>query len=166
MDDELLPSRRKPDVLREGDSISRVIYGSRISLSIGLIGVFLSFVLGIVIGGFSGYYGGMLDIVIQRVIEFIRSMPTIPLWMSLSAALPPHWPPLRVYFGITVLLSLIGWTWLARQLRGQVLSLRGEDFVLAARLMGASNWRIIYRHLVPATTGHIIVIAIDGFREV
>jgi peptide/nickel transport system permease protein len=138
------------------DMMSRIFYGARISLSIGLIGVFLSFVLGILIGGVSGYYGGLADVIIQRVMEFLRSMPSIPLWMALSAALPPHWPTLRIYFGITVILSLIGWTWLARTVRGQFLALRGEDFVTAARLAGAGEMRIILRHLVPSFLSYII----------
>ena len=141
------------------DMFTRIVKGSQVSLTIGLVGVLLSLVLGTLLGVTSGFFGGRIDDLIQRLIELVRSFPAIPLWMALSAAIPPTWPPMRVYFGVTIILSLIGWTWLARQLRGQVLSLRGEDFVLAARLMGASNWRIIYRHLVPATTGHIIVIA-------
>ena len=138
------------------DMFSRLVYGTRISTSIGLVGVALSFVLGILIGGVSGYYGGAVDNVIQRVIEFLRSIPTIPLWMGLSAALPPHWSPVKVYFGITVILSLIGWTGLARVVRGRFLSLREEDFVMAARLVGASESRIILRHLVPSFLSHII----------
>jgi len=138
------------------DMFSRILYGARISTSIGLIGVFLSFVLGLIIGGFSGYYGGIFDNFVQRVIEFIRSIPTIPLWMALSAALPPHWPPVRIYFGITIILSLIGWTGLARVVRSRFLSLREEDFVMAARLVGASEWRIIMRHMVPSFMSYII----------
>jgi len=138
------------------DMFSRILYGSRISTSIGLIGVFLSFLLGILIGGFSGYYGGLFDVIVQRLIEFIRSIPTIPLWMALSAALPPHWPPLRVYLGITIILSLIGWTDLARVVRSKFLSLREEDFVTAARLCGASELRIVFRHMVPSFLSHII----------
>jgi peptide/nickel transport system permease protein len=138
------------------DLLSRIMYGSRISTSIGLIGVFLSFLLGILIGGFSGYYGGLFDVIAQRLIEFIRSIPTIPLWMALSAALPPHWPPLRVYLGITIILSLIGWTGLARVVRSKFLSLREEDFVTAARLCGASELRIVFRHMVPSFLSHII----------
>ena len=138
------------------DAFSRVLYGSRISLSIGLIGVLISFLLGILIGGFSGYYGGAFDVIVQRLIEFIRSIPTIPLWMALSAALPPHWPPLRVYFGITIILSLIGWTGLARVVRSKFLSLREEDFVTAARICGAGEFRIVFRHMVPSFLSHII----------
>jgi len=138
------------------DLFSRVIYGSRISLSIGLVGVFLSLILGILIGGLSGYYGGALDNLIQRAIEFIRSIPSIPLWMGLSAALPPDWPVVRVYFGITVILSLIGWTGMARVVRGKFMSLREEDFIMAARLAGASEMRIILRHMVPSFLSHII----------
>jgi peptide/nickel transport system permease protein len=138
------------------DMLSRILYGARISLSVGLIGVFFSFLLGILIGGISGYAGGVTDVVIQRLIEFIRSIPSIPLWLALSAALPPEWPPLRVYFGITVILSLIGWTTLARVVRGKFMSLREEDFIMAARLSGASELRIITRHLVPSFMSYLI----------
>lgn len=138
------------------DLFSRVIYGARISLSIGLVGVFLSLAIGVVLGGISGYYGGIADNIIQRVIEFIRSIPAIPLWMALSAALPANWPVVRVYFGITIILSLIGWTGLARVVRGRFLALREEDFVLAARLVGSSEMRIILRHMVPSFLSYII----------
>lgn len=138
------------------DMLSRVLHGSQISLSIGLVSVFLSLVLGIVLGGVSGYYGGWIDNVIQRVIEFIRSIPTLPLWMALSAALPLEWPQEWRYFGITIILSIIGWTGLGRQVRGRFLALRTEDFVLAARLTGARDGRIILRHMVPSFTSHII----------
>ena len=138
------------------DVYSRLIYGTRISMSVGLLGVVLSFVLGIFLGGVSGFYGGKVDTLIQRLIEFLRSMPTIPLWMSLSAALPANWPPLRVYFGITVILSLIGWTGLARVVRGRFLALREEDFVMAAKISGSSEMRIILRHMVPSFLSHII----------
>ncbi|MDX9799473.1 MAG: ABC transporter permease [Bacteroidales bacterium] len=141
------------------DMFSRIIIGSQISLTIGLAGVALSLLIGAFLGVYSGYFGGWIDNLIQRMIEIIRSFPPIPLWMALTAALPSHWPPLKVYFAITVILSLIGWTWLARQLRGKVLALREEDFVLAARLSGASNWWIITKHLIPATMSHIIVIS-------
>ncbi|HAA81806.1 MAG: Binding-protein-dependent transport systems inner membrane component [Thermotoga sp. 47_83] len=138
------------------DMLSRIIYGARISTSIGLIGVFLSFVLGITIGGISGYFGGTVDNFIQRTIEIIRSIPTIPLWMALSAALPENWSPLRVYFAITIILSLTGWTGLARVVRSRFLSLREEDFVMAARFMGASEARIIFRHMLPSFMSHLI----------
>jgi peptide/nickel transport system permease protein len=147
------------------DVFSRIVYGARISLSIGLVGVFLSLILGVVLGGISGYYGGLADNIIQRVIEFIRSVPAIPLWMALSAALPANWPVLRVYFAITVILSLIGWTGMARVVRGRFLALREEDFVLAARLLGASEMRIILRHMVPSFLSYIIAaltLAIPG----
>ncbi len=145
---------------RQGrDMFSRILYGSQISLTIGLVGVSLSLFFGSVLGVASGYYGGWVDNLIQRLIELVRSFPAIPLWMALSAAVPPHWPPLRTYFVVTLILSLIGWTWLARQLRGKVLALRNEDFVLAAKLAGAGDARIIFRHLIPATFGHIIVVA-------
>lgn len=138
------------------DVLSRVIYGTRVSMSIGLIGVFLSLTLGILLGGVSGYFGGGIDNAIQRVIEFLRSIPTIPLWMGLAAAIPLTWPPLRVYFAITVILSLIGWTGLAREVRGRFFSLKTEDFVTAARLDGNSELRIITRHMVPSFMSHII----------
>jgi peptide/nickel transport system permease protein len=145
---------------RQGrDQLSRLLIGSQISLSIGLVGVLLSLLIGSVLGVASGYYGGWVDDVMQRAIEVIRSFPAIPLWMALAAAFPPHWPPLQVYFAISVVLSLIGWTWLARQLRGKVLSLREEDFVLAAQLAGGDDSRIIGKHLIPAVSGHIIVIS-------
>jgi len=138
------------------DMFSRVTYGSQVSLSIGLVAVFLSLALGIVLGGISGYYGGWVDNVIQRIIEFIRSVPSLPLWMALSAALPPELSQEARYFGITIILSVIGWTSLGRQVRGRFLALRTEDFVLSARLSGASDWRIIVRHMVPSFTSHII----------
>ncbi len=147
------------------DMFSRIVYGSRISLSIGLVGVFLSLILGIVLGGISGYFGGFADNMIQRVIEFIRSIPSIPLWMALSAALPATWPVVRVYFGITIILSLIGWTGMARVVRGRFLALREEDFVLAARLQGASEMRVIMVHMVPSFMSYIIAaltLAIPG----
>lgn len=138
------------------DMLSRLIYGTRISMSIGLVGVALSLLLGILLGGISGYYGGTADNIIQRTIEFIRSIPTIPLWMGLAAALPSDWPPLQLYFGITIILSFIGWTELGRMVRGRFLSLRTEDFVVAARLDGVSELRIIMRHMVPSFLSHII----------
>lgn len=140
------------------DLFSRLCYGARISLSIGLVGVFLSLTIGIALGGISGYYGGRIDTFIQRVIELIRTIPNIPLWMALSAALPADWPVVRLYFGITVILSLVGWTWMARVVRGRFLSLREEDFVMAARLAGSSERRIIARHMVPAFLSYIIAV--------
>ncbi|TME38603.1 MAG: ABC transporter permease [Chloroflexi bacterium] len=145
---------------RQGrDQFSRILIGSQISLTIGLLGVFLSLLIGSLLGVASGYYGGAIDNVIQRAIEVIRSFPSIPLWMALAAAFPPHWPALQVYFAISLVLSFIGWTWLARQLRGKVLALREEEFVLASQLAGASDARIIVRHLIPSVAGHIIVIS-------
>jgi peptide/nickel transport system permease protein len=138
------------------DLFSRLIMGTRVSMSIGLVGVFFSLVLGILLGGVSGYYGGSIDQLIQRLIDFLRSIPSIPLWMGLAAAMPLHWKPETVYFAITVILSLIGWTSLARVVRGRFLSLREEDFVTAARLEGANNRRIIFYHMLPAFTSHII----------
>lgn len=139
------------------DLLSRIFYGARISLSIGLIGVLLSLVMGAVLGGVSGYYGGIIDTIVQRVIELLRSIPNIPLWMALSAALPATMPPERSYFGITIILSIIGWTGLARVTRGKILSMREEDFVMAARIAGASEIRIIIRHLLPSFLSHLIV---------
>ncbi|MEJ7838755.1 MAG: ABC transporter permease [Thermomicrobiales bacterium] len=138
------------------DMFSRIVYGARISMSIGLIGVALSLVLGVALGGMSGYYGGWIDNVIQRVIEVIRAVPTIPLWMGLAAALPPGWSGIRVYLGITVILSLIGWTGLARVVRGRFLAMREEEFILAAKLDGTRESRIIARHMVPSFLSHII----------
>jgi peptide/nickel transport system permease protein len=139
------------------DLFSRTLYGSRISLSIGLIGVALSFFLGCLFGGLSGYYGGRIDTVIQRGIEILISIPTIPLWMALSAALPPTWSPIQIYFGITLILSLIGWSDLARVVRGKLLELREEDFVMAARIAGATEPSIITRHLLPSFLSYLIV---------
>jgi peptide/nickel transport system permease protein len=145
---------------RQGrDMLTRILIGSQISLTIGLVGVILSLSLGTILGVISGYFGGWVDDLIQRVIELIRSFPSIPLWMALSAAVPVTWPPMWTYFAVTVILSLIGWTWLARQLRGKVLSIRTDDYITAARLMGASNSRIIFKHLIPACIGHIIVVS-------
>ncbi|MCL4535350.1 MAG: ABC transporter permease [Bacteroidetes bacterium] len=138
------------------DVWSRVIYGTRISLTIGLISVMVSLLLGVTLGGLSGYYGGTVDLVVQRVIEILRSIPTIPLWMGLAAALPRDWDIFKVYFAITIIISLIGWTELARVVRGRFLSLRQEDFVMAAELAGCSRVRIIMRHMVPSFLSHII----------
>jgi peptide/nickel transport system permease protein len=147
------------------DVLTRIIYGARISMSIGLVGVFMSFILGLTLGGISGYFGGQVDNIIQRLIEFVRSVPTIPLWMGLAAAIPVTWPSERIYFSITIILSFIGWTGLARVVRGRFLSLREEDFVLAARLDGVDEFRIIMRHMIPSFTSHIIAsitLAIPG----
>lgn len=138
------------------DLFSRLMFASRISLSIGLAGVTLSLILGILFGGVSGYFGGWADTIIQRVIEILRSIPTVPLWMGLAAALPRSWSVLQIYFAITLIISLIGWTELARVVRGRFLSLRGEDYVTAAELYGCSRTRIIFRHLLPSFLSHII----------
>jgi len=139
------------------DLYSRVWAGARISLSIGLVGVFLSFTLGVVLGGVSGYFGGFVDDAIQRVIDFLLAIPGLPLWMTLAAALPRDWPTLKMYFAITVILSILGWCGLARVVRGKILQLREEDYTLAAQGAGASSWRIITRHLLPGFTSHLIV---------
>jgi peptide/nickel transport system permease protein len=141
------------------DVLSRLIIGTRVSLSVGLVGVVLSLAIGLVVGGLSGYHGGLLDLVVQRVIEFLRSVPTIPLWMGLAAALPRDWPPLTIYFAITVILSLVGWTELARVVRGRFLALKTEDYVTAARLDGASDLSLVFRHMMPAFSSHIIAAA-------
>jgi len=138
------------------DMFSRTIIGSQVSLSIGLVGVIMSLILGLIFGGLSGYYGGAVDTFIQRVIEFLQSIPSIPLWIGLAAALPKDVNPALIYFYITLILSLIGWTGLARVVRGRFLSLKNEDFVRAARLDGASPWRVMFRHMVPSFLSHII----------
>ncbi|MDL2228624.1 ABC transporter permease [Treponema sp. OttesenSCG-928-L16] len=147
------------------DLFSRVIHGTRISMSIGLIGVIISLFLGILLGGISGYYGGVIDNLIQRLTEFLRSIPNIPLWMGLAAAIPLSWHPLHVYFTITIILSFLGWTNLARVVRGKFFALKTEDFVTAARLDGSSELRIIMHHMVPSFISHIIAsvtLAIPG----
>jgi peptide/nickel transport system permease protein len=147
------------------DIFSRILYGARISLTIGVLGVSVSFILGIIIGGLAGYYGGPFDTATQRVIEVVQSLPHIPLWMALASIMPPSWGPLVVYFGITIILGLIDWTSLARAVRSKLLSLREEDYVLAAQLMGARTPRIVGRHLIPGFMSHIIAkatVAIPG----
>ncbi len=139
------------------DLFSRILFATRISLSIGVIGLFIAFFLGLIIGGISGFFGGAIDNVIQRFIEFIRSIPTLPLWMALAASLPKEWPPLQVYFAITLIIGLLGWTHLARRVRGKLLSLREEDYVTAAKIAGSSDWRIIFRHMLPSFLSYIIV---------
>jgi peptide/nickel transport system permease protein len=141
------------------DLFSRILYGARVSLSIGIIGVFLTLVLGILFGGLAGYLGGFTDRAVQRIIEVLQSLPTLPLWMALSASLPVAWSSLRVYFGVTLILSLFGWTTLARQVRGRFLALREEDFVMAARLLGAGKMRVIFKHMLPSFSSHIITTA-------
>lgn len=140
------------------DLFSRLIYGTRVSMSIGLVGVAISLVLGVVLGALSGFYGGWVDMLIQRLIEIISSMPTIPLWLGLAAAIPLAWSPLQVYFVITLIVSLFGWTGLAREVRGRFYALRGEDFVTAARLDGSSERRLIFRHILPSLTSHILAV--------
>lgn len=139
------------------DLFSRIVFGARISLSVGLVAIVISALLGIVVGGISGYLGGAVDNVIQRLIEVINSFPQIPLWLAFAAVFPPDWSPLKVYFAITVVLSLFGWTGLARVVRGKILSLREEEYAMAARLLGANHGRVLFRHLVPGFTSHIIV---------
>jgi peptide/nickel transport system permease protein len=141
------------------DMFSRIAYGARISLTIGLFGVTVSFVLGMLFGGLAGYYGGWVDDLVQRAIEVLRSIPHLPLWLALAAILPVTWSPLLVYFGITIILGLIDWTGLARAVRSRLLSLREEDFCIAAQLMGASPARIIFRHLMPSFMSHLIASA-------
>jgi peptide/nickel transport system permease protein len=138
------------------DQWSRIMHGTQTSMTVGLVAVALSVILGVVLGGISGYVGGKTDSVIQRLIELLQSVPTIPIWLALSAALPRDWTPIQIFFAITVILSLVGWTTLGREVRGRFLSLREEDFVLAARLAGCSRMRIILRHMVPTFASHII----------
>jgi peptide/nickel transport system permease protein len=141
------------------DIFSRIIYGGRISLTIGIVGIVVSFTLGLIFGGVAGYLGGWVDSVIQRVIEILRSLPELPLWLALSAALPVNWSPLVVFFGITIILGLLDWPGLARAVRSKLLALREEEFVRAAVLMGASRRRIIARHLIPNFMSHLIASA-------
>ena len=141
------------------DMLSRIIYGTRISLTVGLIGITISFILGITLGGLAGYFGGWVDSLVQRIIEIIRSFPELPLWMALSAALPATWSPILIYLGITIILGLIDWTGLARAVRSKLLALREEDFATAAVLLGASPKRVIAKHLLPSFMSHLIASA-------
>lgn len=137
--------------------LSRTLYASRISLTVGLAGVVLSFFIGCILGGISGYFGGFADEIVQRVIQFLTSLPTIPIWLALAAAVPASWPSTAVYFCITIILSILGWTSLARTLRGNIMAIKGEDFVTAARLMGGSDKYIIVKHLIPGCMSYLIV---------
>ena len=139
------------------DMLSRIFFGARISLTVGLIGVVLAFFMGLVLGGIAGFFGGLADEIIMRVIDVLLALPTIPLWMSLAAALPQDWPQLKTYFYVTIILSIFGWTILARVVRGKLLSLREEDYVMAARLDGESETQIITRYMLPGFTSYIIV---------
>jgi peptide/nickel transport system permease protein len=139
------------------DVLSRILYGARISLSVGMVAIVITFVLGVTIGGISGYLGGWIDTVVQRAIEIVNAFPRLPLWLAVGAALPLAWSPLRVYFAITIALSLLGWTGLARVVRGKFLSMREEDYAVAARMLGASHRRVMFKHLLPGFTSHIIV---------
>ena len=139
------------------DMLSRIFYGARISLTVGLLGVFLSFFMGLLLGGIAGFFGGLADEIIMRVVDVLVALPTIPLWMSLAAALPQDWPQLKTYFYVTIILSIFGWTLLARVVRGKLLSLREEDYVMAARLDGESEPQIITRYMLPGFTSYIIV---------
>lgn len=141
------------------DMLSRIINGARVSMTIGLVGVAVSIVLGVFFGGLAGYFGGGVDMVVQRLIEVLQSLPSIPLWLAIAAIVPVTWSPLAVYFFITIILGLIDWTGLARAVRSKLLSLREEDYVLAAQLMGAKSSRVISRHLVPGFTSHLIAAA-------
>jgi peptide/nickel transport system permease protein len=140
------------------DLLSRLIHGTRVSMSIGLIGVCISLLLGVVLGSLSGYYGGWVDLTIQRIIEVISAMPTIPLWLGLAAAVPLTWSPIQVYFVITLIVALFGWTGLAREVRGRFFALRNDDFVTAAKLDGSSERRVIFRHILPSLTSHILAV--------
>ena len=140
------------------DIFSRLAYGARISLSVGLVAIAVTFVLGVGIGGISGYCGGTVDNLVQRVIDVVNALPQIPLWLTFGAIVPAEWSPLAVYFAITLVLSLLGWTGLARVVRGKILALREEDYAMAARLLGASPARILFRHLLPGFSSHVIVV--------
>lgn len=148
------------------DQFSRIMFATRISMLIGLVGVALSLFLGLLLGGISGYRGGWADVIIQRVVEFFRAIPTIPLWLALAAAVPPEWSQIRLFFAMTIIISLLGWPRLAREVRGRFLAMRSEDFVTAARLYGTSEFVIIFRHMLPSFTSHIIAattLSIPGF---
>jgi peptide/nickel transport system permease protein len=139
------------------DMLSRIFFGARISLTVGLLGVFLAFFIGLILGGMAGFFGGLADEIVMRLVDVLLALPTIPLWMSLAAALPQDWPQLKTYFYVTIILSIFGWTILARVVRGKLLSLREEDYVMAARLDGESDAQIISRYMLPAFTSYIIV---------
>lgn len=141
------------------DLWSRIMAGTRVTLTAGLLSVVISLVLGSVLGTVSGFYGGTVDMVLQRVIEFLRSFPDIPLWLTLAAALPPTWSSIKVYFGIVTVLAFLGWTGLAREVRGKILTMRGNEYTMAAKAAGASNWYTIVRHMIPNALSHIIVVA-------
>ena len=136
---------------------SRVVHGAKVSLTIGLTGVALAFVIGVIMGAVSGYYGGAIDLIVQRVIEFFLSIPTIPLWLALAAALPPHWDPVTIYWGVTLILSVVGWAGLARVVRGLVARVRNADFVVAAKLCGAPDSRVLIDHILPSASSYLIV---------
>jgi peptide/nickel transport system permease protein len=148
------------------DLFSRTLHATRISMSVGMFGVTVAFILGSILGGTAGYFGGWVDMVIMRSIDIIRSIPTLPLWLALSAALPRNWTPFQVYLSITLILALFGWTWLARTTRSKLLATRQEDFVMAAVLAGASSKRVIFRHLLPSFIGYMIVDVTIAFPEI
>lgn len=141
------------------DLLSRILYGAQVSLTVGLLGVFLSLIIGSVMGTISGLFGGVVDAALQRVIEVLLAFPQIPLWLALAAAVPATWSSIKVYFGVTIVLSIVSWAGLARQVRGKVLALREEDFVMAARLSGTSTMRMVVVHLLPNVISHILVVA-------
>lgn len=141
------------------DLLTRILYGSRVSLTVGLVGVALSLIVGTILGVMAGFYGGVFDMILQRIVEVLQSFPQVPLWLALASAVPPNWDPIKVYFGITVVLSIVSWGGLARQVRGKVLSLRESTYVTAALYSNCSNWRIITRHLLPNTLSHVLVVA-------
>jgi peptide/nickel transport system permease protein len=141
------------------DLFTRILYGSRVSLTVGLVGVALSLIFGTILGVTAGFYGGLFDMVLQRIVEVLQSFPQVPLWLALASAVPVNWDPIKVYFGITVVLSIVSWGGLARQVRGKVLSLREAAYVTAASYTNCSNWRIISHHLLPNTLSHVLVVA-------
>ncbi len=141
------------------DMFSRIMAGSQVTLTAGLLGVMISLVLGSILGTLSGFYGGTIDMILQRIIEFLQSFPHIPLWLTLAAALPPTWSSINIYFGIVTILAFLGWTGLAREVRGKVLTMRSNEYTMAAKASGASSWYIIIRHMLPNALSHIIVVA-------
>lgn len=148
------------------DLLSRMVLGSQVSLSVGPVGILISFTLGVIIGGLSGYYGGWVDTFVQRAIEVLLSFPRLPILLALGTIVPPSWPSTYVYLGVVAILALIGWADLARVVRGQVLAVRRFDYVLAARAVGVPERQILLRHVLPNIASYLIVsatLALPGY---